>query len=93
MFYKHVGNNINKNLKARYTQLDNHSMSMHLYNSYVVLDKIHVSGLSESIPNLKKRPLLSIPVQNALPTNIHVDEKNLKHNFTLVDYLKYFHEN
>ena len=95
--YKLVGDNIDKNVRSRYSRQDKPTLSMHFYHSYAVCDRTSIAGLSEEIPNLTKVPLLSIPVNNVLPSN--TDQKNLLHNFTLltsrllVENFKYFREN
>ena len=70
---------------------------MHCYHAYAVRDRIDISDLSDTTPNLCSVPLLSIPVHTVLPSI--TDERNLLHNFTLlksrllVEYFKYFSEN
>ena len=70
---------------------------MHFYNSFAVRDRVNISSLSDITPDLRRIPLVSIPVNDVLPSK--TDESNLTHNFTLlvcrqlVDHLKYFREN
>ena len=95
--YKLVGDNIDKNVKPRYTCQDKNTLSLHYYHSYAVQDRVSLSGLSDEIPDISSIPLLSIPVHTILPST--VDGQTLIHNFTLltsrilVDNLKHFTEN
>lgn len=69
---------------------------MHFYHSYAVRDRVSITGLSDTTPNLRNTSLISIPVDQVLPTAS--DEQTMKHNFSLlisrilVDHLKHFSE-
>ena len=97
MGYKIVGDNIDKNVKSRYAHQERKTVSMHYYHSFGVRDRVSMLGLSEEIPDFRNTPVLSIPVQNILPSA--ADEQNLMHNLAiltswmLVDNLKYFNDN
>ena len=95
--YKIIGDNIDKNVRSRYSNIcmyslilnnnryireGNQTLSLHCYNSYAVRDRTDISGYSDEIPNLRNTPLLSIPVHSVLPSI--TDEKSLLHNFTLL---------
>ena len=95
--FKLVGDNIDKNVRPRHMRQDKQTLSMHYYHSYAVRDRVSISGLSDAIPDLKNVPLLSIPVNNVLPSDS--DHQSLMHNFALlvsrhlVDHIRYFKEN
>lgn len=64
---------------------------MHYYHHQ---DRIDITHIPDKSPDLKAVPLLSIPVNDVLPSI--TDERNLYHNFTIivsrviVDHLRYF---
>ena len=95
--YKIVGDNIDKNVRPRYTRQHSKTLSMHCYHSYAVRDRVNISGLSDEVPNLQRVPLLSVPVTDILPSQ--TDEISIKHNFAilvsrqLVEHMKHFKEN
>ena len=94
--FKLVGDNIDKNVRPRYSRKAYSTRSMHCYHSYAVRDRVNIHGLSDAVPNLRDTPLLSIPVAEVLPSE--TDAQCMKHNFTilvsklLVQHLKYFRE-
>lgn len=70
---------------------------MHYYHSYAVRDRASIYGLSDDVPNLRNTNMLSIPVNEVLPSS--ADDQILKHNFTvlisriLVQHLQFFSDN
>lgn len=95
MGFKMIGDNIDKNVKCRYTRVDKRQVtSMHYYHYYALQDRTNIAGIPDNSPDLENIPLLTIPVNDVLPTV--TDERNLYHNFAiiisrvLVDNLKYF---
>uniref|UniRef100_A0A1X7TR30 DUF6589 domain-containing protein n=1 Tax=Amphimedon queenslandica TaxID=400682 RepID=A0A1X7TR30_AMPQE len=95
--FKIVGDNIDKNVRPRHNREDRKTISMHYYHSYAVCDRASIYGLSDDIPNLRNTNLLSIPVNEVLPSS--ADDQILKHNFTvlisriLVQHLQFFADN
>ena len=72
-------------------------MSLHCYHAYAVKDRVDISSLSDTTPDLRNTPVLSLQVDKVLPSA--ADEQNMMHNFTLLvarqlcEHLKYFREN
>ena len=59
-----VGNNIDKNIRPSYQHQDRSTQSLHYFHSYVALNRIDISGLSDSHPS----PTI-IPLDKILPDN------------------------
>lgn len=95
--FEFVGDNIDKNVNSRHMKQDRQTQSMYYYHSYAVCDRTSICGLSESVPNLKSIPVLSIPVTKILPSDC--DQQSLLHNFTILisrlitNNFPYFEEN
>lgn len=45
-----IGDNIDKNVKPRHQTLEHTTKSLHYFNSYAVLDRIDLSGISDEQP-------------------------------------------
>ena len=47
-----MGDNIDKNIKPRHQTLEHITRSLHYFNSYAILDRIDLSGLSDIQPSV-----------------------------------------
>lgn len=81
----------------RYIRQGSQTLSFHCYHAYAVRDRIDISNFSDNTPDLRNTPVLSLQVNEVLPSA--TDEQNMMHNFTLLvarqlcEHLKYFREN
>ena len=45
--FKVVGDNIDKTIRPSFERIDHHSISLHYYHSYAVLNRVDLSGLDD----------------------------------------------
>lgn len=74
-----IGDNIDKNVNPRHQTLEHTARSLHYFNSYAVLDRINLSGLSDEQPSME---LSSFDYSSLFPSPD--DYKQLKAGFAVL---------
>lgn len=76
---KFVGDNIDKNVRPRHQTIEKQTRSLHYFNCYACLDRVDLSGLSDTTPSID---IKSIGIETVLPTSEDVDQ--LLSNFAVI---------
>ena len=92
--YKLIGDNLDKDVKPRYTRIDRQTQSLHFFYYYAVKDHINLSTISDEPNPYLDLPVCNLPLKHILPTTL--DHQALAQNMgiilsrILVDELPYF---
>jgi L1 cell adhesion molecule like protein len=78
---KLCGENLDKTVKTRYMRLDKGNLSLHYFHAYAVLDRIDLSGVSDSLV------ASCLPSPEKIATSLlpsKLDDQTLKHHFAIL---------
>ena len=67
--FKIVGDNVDKNVRARHQTLISQNQSLHYFHAFAVMDRVDLSGFSDTAPSGD----VTVDVTDFLPSQADID--------------------